>query len=1621
MKSRLLRSTSWALPLVLLLILLAFLRFQSAPDSQSETTAAAPPHPWSATPRHVDTAPIHAFSTWLADEKNADSHTHGVSLARERRAALKELIQVDPEAALAHAVPYAARRELPRELQALLETPISTTADLNVAIACGIPGIGSHRQQWITLGDQTLQVFTYGQRAEVMTKEKLSIHGIAIDDVMAMLDDPLREWSPEEVADHGHTGRIAQLGNRLLEIESDDALAAARQRLRETEEAIGPVALTAYRELALGEMDGLYPIVMQDGKGGPEDDEEDLPPIAFSSHTLGAKTMLYIRARFADEAPDYEPVTLASAQANQGNAEAFWEDNSYGKSTLTTTYTDVITLPKNGGQYVNNFETLLQDARQAAVAANPAWNHTNFNFYTIITNNATNNQGQSFLYSGIAQLGGPGSHLLRNFISVRTASHEYGHNLGLNHSEYWLTDSTSPIGRDSIPGGYVGDNPNDERIEYGHRFAVMAGQFSNAFENGRAHYTASDKNRINWLDEADGEIITTTTSGTYRLYRHDVPSSEFTNMTPNVARGIKIDLPATTPPGINPPYKYWLNYRWLQHDGIATTWLRNGIQVDWRQDGHGFRSVMLDMTPYSRDSGPYGANPGPFADNDDKDDGMLLIGRTFSDTGADIHFTPIARNATEPNQWLDIVINIGTQTNNAAPVISNFTVSNPTPNVGQNVNFAVTATDPDGDTLAYHWDMGDNSIQPAFLNQPTRSKSWPNAGYYVVRVEVSDMKGGKTTASQLIRVGDPTDNAMIHGRVTHAGRPVEGALVRGGDVNTWTDSEGTYVLAGLPLGNATVTAAKDGLTFTPQFTNPVQATDIGAFGIDFTANEPWTGGGGTIATLSPHRIDLAPGFSTRFTAQAFDGTGSPIAFNPTWSVTGGGTIDGNGIFTATTLGGPFTVTAEDGPLTATATLNVVDTGGPPLASGAWTNASGGSWATQANWAGNIIAGGAGNTADFSTLNITSDTTVNLDAPRSIGSLIFGDTNTSSSARWILASGTNGSLQLAGATPTIQVNPLGTGSNILITARLTGFNGFTKTGAGNIVLNNNTNTLTGPVTIESGNVLLNSASLTEATSVTINGGALILANVSPNLVGGTITFGGGNLQFNQPPGSDYSTQFSTAANQPYRITVVGTNEATFATDLASPGGTLTKLGPGTLALDAASSYDGGTTLAVGTLRFGNPAALGTGPLAITGNNTTLQAGLAATLPNDITTTNITTTLDTADHNTTLAGTLTGSGTLTKTGSGILNISGGGASNTFAGNININAGTLANDNVTPSPGIQSLANMNGNITVASGATFNFSQSFTAESLDNAITLSGHGTGTLGALNLWRNANATGPITLAADATISHTFNTATISGSITGADRNLTLTTLNANQPGMTVSGPINLGTGGITVQGVANSGNFSIRLTGNNTYSGETHVASGTLMLSGGARIQDESTVRIASTAVLHLDFTGTDQVGTLILDGVAMPDGTYGSTTSTAENKSAHFAGNGILQVGTPGNNYATWATANGIPGELFHDDFNGDGISNGMAYALGLSPTESSHPVGVLSENTITFTKGTDAIANADVSWIIQVSETLESESWTDQVTHAPGDATPTISYDFDPAPGTPKKFARLKVIQSP
>jgi hypothetical protein len=80
----------------------------------------------------------------------------------------------------------------------------------------------------------------------------------------------------------------------------------------------------------------------------------------------------------------------------------------------------------------------------------------------------------------------------------------------------------------------------------------------------------------------------------------------------------------------------------------------------------------------------------------------------------------------------------------------------------------------------------------------------------------------------------------------------------------------------------------------------------------------------TSIVVSPPTAIVTQGTTQQFSGICLDQNGSPMCPQPTvnWSVSGGGSINGAGLFSATVVGGPFTVTASAGGKSGTATVTV---------------------------------------------------------------------------------------------------------------------------------------------------------------------------------------------------------------------------------------------------------------------------------------------------------------------------------------------------------------------------------------------------------------------------------------------------------------------------------------------------------------------------------------------------------------------------------------------------------------------------------------------------------------------------------------------------------------------------
>jgi hypothetical protein len=533
------------------------------------------------------------------------------------------------------------------------------------------------------------------------------------------------------------------------------------------------------------------------------------PDVAETSHVLGNKTLILIRVDFPDMPG--APLTEAAGITLVSNVANYMLDASYGRTTFRLV---------GDGSAVTPVFRMPQPA---------AYYGTN-NFYARLRSDARDaaeaagyRRGDyqfditcfgsvpGWSWAGLGYVGSPGS-WLRNSFGTGVTAHELGHNFGLNHASFWDTAGQSVID--------VGTS-----VEYGDNFDTMGSGGSSRVFNARY------KNYLNWLTSS--EVVTANTNGIYRVFAHDV-----TNATG--IRGLRVVKNAST--------NYWVEFR---QRSATPRWLLDGAQIRWAGNGNQ-RSHLLDMTPGSQNG---------------KDDSPLLAGRTFSDRVSGIHITVLGKGGTSPES-LDIMVNRGSFPNNQLPLVT-FTASATNVSANTTVTFTATGTDPDGDELAYFWDFGDGNYGG---NSRTATKSWSSTGEYLVRCEVTDMKGGTGSAWMVVRVGNPS-TFRISGRVLLEGAPLEGVRVFvSSSRSTFTDSQGYYSLVGLPAGSYTVNANREGYRFASfGFANPV-SVGPSANTINFLALPP---DGANVISLVPagsewKYLDNGSDQGTAWVAEDFD-------------------------------------------------------------------------------------------------------------------------------------------------------------------------------------------------------------------------------------------------------------------------------------------------------------------------------------------------------------------------------------------------------------------------------------------------------------------------------------------------------------------------------------------------------------------------------------------------------------------------------------------------------------------------------------------------------------------------------------------------------------------------------
>jgi hypothetical protein len=767
-------------------VLLAFLAFRCFENSRSPQPAglrppAAAPAPLAKAP---DFAVVENFASWsqhylaASDVEKPALLAAGVALAEKRRPIFKELIIRDPERALEQAVPRVVRQQLPPAVVALLEQPVSAKGRFNAYFAKSQSGAALPEMavRYFEVGDMSFRARVFGAWLNYNSKQEVAIRGVAVDRELAVAQSPLRELE---------RGESIPLGTKVTETcpisgETTPVDTATAPLVVNDETPVVEVG-GEYIKLCNGAHVRVYDDrvsssnAMASGPGGAGFFRDNFP--GTSAEAIGNFKALYIRVTYPDQ--NRSPNTEAEAIKDMDDVQKFFLQNSFGKLTTTTTVTPLVVLPQTKEWYIakdddiDGLGMVHSDSRSAARRL--GYDSNQFNVTIVRVNGGPR-------LSGISWGGGDSVWLSWNGMDV--INHEAGHSLGRNHANFWDTNGTSVIG----------DGVNEE---YGNGFDVMGGGAGFS-----AHYNTVSKRELGWLPDA--YIHRPAANGTYRIFSYDQP---FLQEQQRYAVRYTKDARRTYHVEYHPQYG-------IEHNGSAA--LKNSAVLITRWSDKSNCGHLVDITPNSEGG---------------KSDGGIAVGQTFSDREADLHFTTLARNDTQP-QSLDINVQKGPFPGNQPPTLA-LAASAVQVAVGGSITFTATATDPNGDALAYHWEFEDGYESQ---NSATLTRAFGATNQMTVHCTASDMKGGTARRHVVVTVGNP-GRIVMNGRVLAAGTPLQSVYIRSDSGKyTYTDSDGYFALSDLSAGNRTLEPFLEGYEFVADFTNPYALAAAGFTGANFTAN-----------------------------------------------------------------------------------------------------------------------------------------------------------------------------------------------------------------------------------------------------------------------------------------------------------------------------------------------------------------------------------------------------------------------------------------------------------------------------------------------------------------------------------------------------------------------------------------------------------------------------------------------------------------------------------------------------------------------------------------------------------------------------------------------------------------
>ncbi len=710
------------------------------------------------------------FSAWTTEFTNGTvALMDGERLAWKRREAMLELIQTDPKRALERAVPFELRQMLPREISRFLEEQVDGRGDLEVLAATDFSAGTTVISRKVQIGERRFDAFVFGRRNRQISQSNIPLHGVALDNQLAVSTEPLRVLTAAEAT---ALDKNAVLSDAICSVSGK--LAKSRGQNVYAHGGGGVIHFCGVDHLDLANKQ----LALAESGGTSAGSNPVFPSAAQDTWTHGRKSVLYIRVNFPDDLT--EPISEPAAYAAMNGVNSYYTENSYDLTSLTATVTPVITMPQTKAYYSPDPGLLLKDAR--AYAKTAGFVTANYDRDIIALTSVP-----GYSWGGLAAVGGKG--LWLQSMGVGVTSHELGHNYGLLHANFWNTLTNFSM---------IGPGTN---LEYGNIYDTMGPAAA-----GNALFNAAHKNILDWL-KADA-VQTITSNGVYRIFPFDVPASSRVAGRMYAAALKKDSL-----------RDYWLEFRTKY---TSNQWLQNGLLLNWTPwDASNGGSQLVDTTPGSPDAD----------DSSSRSDAAVTIGRTFNDNVGGVHITPLQRGAAGTEPWIDYQVNLGAFPNNQPPVLAvEVDQTNAAP--GTLVHFHATAADPEGDALAYSWTFDDLTFSTNNLPWAVKSfatakdhvvrcvVSDMKGGVASANVVVNS--GSAPSVRITGRVTD-VDGNPLEGVLVGNGQIPATQFVGG-----WTDSDGRYVLVNVDTTtNLNLQAFQFGYTFSnANWSTPLLPTNI---------------------------------------------------------------------------------------------------------------------------------------------------------------------------------------------------------------------------------------------------------------------------------------------------------------------------------------------------------------------------------------------------------------------------------------------------------------------------------------------------------------------------------------------------------------------------------------------------------------------------------------------------------------------------------------------------------------------------------------------------------------------------------------------------------------------------